>query len=121
MARHDLEDLQKQRQLSEVRKLLGQQEFARARKIIDALAKSHPQDSAVTNLQMLVLDGEKEEQRNIRYSKELSELRTLLSNGRFGEAMNKGDALLRDNPDEFDLTEPLCYPPTDDPHPHPPP
>jgi len=38
MARHDLEDLQKQRQLGEVRKLLGQQEFARARKIIDALA-----------------------------------------------------------------------------------
>src|SRR5260370_14077461 len=48
MARHDLEDLQKQRQLSEVRNLLGQQEFARARKIIEALAKSHPQDSAVT-------------------------------------------------------------------------
>src|SRR6266481_1382086 len=109
MARHDLEDLQKQRQLSEVRKLLGQQEFARARKIIDALAKSHPQDSAVTNLQMLVLDGEKEEQRNIRYSKELSELRTLLSNGRFGEAMNKGDALLREYPDEFELKELVGY------------
>src|SRR5713101_6740039 len=109
MARQDVEGLKKKRELSEVRKLLGQQEFARARKIIDALAKSHPQDSAVTNLQMLVLDGEKEEQRNIRYSKELSELRTLLSNGRFGEAMNKGDTLLREYPEEFELKELVGY------------
>src|SRR5260221_9034776 len=43
MARHDLEDLQKQRQLGEVRKLLGRQEFAQARKTIDALAKTYPQ------------------------------------------------------------------------------
>src|SRR5258707_13141606 len=38
MARHDLEDLQKQRQLGEIRKLLGRQEFAQTRKIIDPLA-----------------------------------------------------------------------------------
>src|SRR5207245_1248629 len=72
MARHDLEDLQKQRQLGEVRKLLGQQEFAQARKIIDALAKKYPQDSAVKNLQMLVLDAEREEQKTARFAKELA-------------------------------------------------
>jgi eukaryotic-like serine/threonine-protein kinase len=109
MARHDLEDLKKQRQLGEVRKLLGQQEFAQARKIIDALAKTYPQDSAVNNLQTLVLDGEKEQQRDLRYSKELSDLRTLLSNGKFGEAVNKGDALLREYPEEFELKELVGY------------
>jgi len=109
MARHDLEDLQKQRQLGEVRKLLGQQEFARARKIIDALAKTYPKDSAVINLQMLVLDGEKEEQRAVRYAKELSDLRTLLSNGKFGEAVTKGDTLFRDYPEEFELKELVGY------------
>jgi hypothetical protein len=109
MARHDLEDLQKQRQLGEVRKLLGQQDFSRARKIIDALAKSYPQDSAVTNLRILVLDGEKEEQRNIRYSKEISDLRALLTDGRFAEAVSKGDALLREYPEEFELKELVGY------------
>ncbi len=109
MARHDLEDLQKQRQLGEVRKLLGQQEFARARKIIEALATSHPRDSAVNNLQILVLDGEKEQQRSIRYSKELSDLRTLLSDGKFGEAVTKGDPLLREYPEEFELKELVGY------------
>ena len=109
MARHDLEDLQKQRQLGEVRKLLGQQEFARARKIIDALAKSHPQDSGVNNLHMLVLDGEKEQQRSVRYSKELSDVRALLGDGRFGEAVTKGDALLREYPEEFELKELVGY------------
>src|SRR5260370_28318083 len=49
IARHDLEDLQKQRELGQVRKLLGQQDFAKARKIIDALAKTYPTDSAVFN------------------------------------------------------------------------
>src|SRR5260370_4282653 len=109
MARRYLEDVQKQRQLGEVRKLIGQQEFARARKIIEALAKSYPQDSAVNNLHMLVLDGEKEQQRNIRYSKELSDLRTLLSNGKLSEAVTKGDALLREYPEEFELKELVGY------------
>ena len=109
MARHDLEDLQKQRQLGEVRKLLGQQDFAKARKIIDVLAKTFPKDSAVINLQTLVLDGEKEQQRAIRYTRELSDLRSLLSNGKFGEAVTKGDALFREYPEEFELKELVGY------------
>jgi Protein kinase domain len=109
MARHDLEDLQKQRQLGEVRKLLGQQDFARARKTIDALAKAYPQDSAVSNLRMLVLDGEKEQQRNVRYSQELAGLRTLVSDGKFADAVSKGDALLREYPEEFELKELVGY------------
>src|SRR5207249_361030 len=109
MARNDLADLQKQRRLGDVRKLLGQQDFAQARKIIDALAKEYPQDSAVRNLLILVLDGEKDQQRSIRYTKELSDLRTLLSDGKFGDAVVKGDALLHEYPEEFDLRELLEY------------
>jgi len=109
MARHDLEDLQKQRQLGEVRKLLGKQEFAQARKIIEALSKTFPQDSAVANLRMLVLDGEKEQQSTIRFGKELSDLRALLSDGKFGEAVAKGEALLREYPEEFELKELVGY------------
>ena len=109
MARHDLDDLQKQRRLGEVRKLLGEQDFAEARKVIDGLAKEYPQDSAVKNLLTLVLDGEKERQRNIRYTKELSVLRVLLSDGKFGDAVVKGDVLLREYPEEFELRELVEY------------
>ena len=109
MARHDLEDLQKQRELGEVRKLVGQQEFATARKMIDELVKRFPSDSAVMNLQMLVLDGEKEEQRAARYAKEMSDLRALLGNGKFSEAVTKGDALFREYPEEFELKELVGY------------
>ena len=109
MARHDLEDLQKQRQLGEVRKLLGRQEFTQARKIIDELARKYPQDLTVANLQTLVLDGEKEQLRSTRYTEELADLRKLLGNGKFDEAVAKGDVLLREYPEEFELKELVGY------------
>ena len=109
MARHDLEDLQKQRQLGEVRKLLGQQEYGRAREIIDSLAAKYTQDPAVKGLQTLVLDGEREEERTKRLVDEMTDLRTLLSGGRFADAVTKGDELLLEYPEEFELKEIVDY------------
>ena len=109
MARHDLEDLDKQRQLGEARKLLGQLEFAGARKIIDGLAAKYPQDSAVKNLQTLVLDAEREQQKSKRFIDELAHLRSLLSRGKFADAVTRGNALLGEFPEEFELRELLDY------------
>jgi hypothetical protein len=109
MARHDLEDLDKQRQLGEVRKLLGQLEFASARKIIEAMAVKHPQDSAVKNLRGLVLDAEREQQKSNRFIEELAGLRALLTAGKFADAVVRGNALLREYPEEFELKELLDY------------
>ena len=109
MARHDLEDLDKQRQLGEARKLLGQLEFAGARKIIDGLVAKYPQDSAVKNLQTLVLDAEREQQKSKRFIDELAHLRGLLSRGKFADAVTRGNTLLREFPEEFELKELLDY------------
>jgi len=109
MARRDLEDLQKQRQLGEVRKLLGQQEFAEARKMIEALAREHPQDSAVKSLQSIVLDNEREHQKGMRFTSEIAALRTLLGSGKLSEALAKGQVLLREYPEEFELKELVFY------------
>jgi serine/threonine-protein kinase len=109
MARHDLEDLQKQRQLGEVRKLLGQQEFGEARKMIEALAKKYPQDSAVMSLQAIVLDSEREQQKSSRFTCEIAALRTLLSSGKLSDALVKGEVLLREYPEEFELKELVDY------------
>ena len=109
MARHDLEDLQKQRQMGEIRKLLGQQKFGEARKIADDFARKYPQDTALKNLQTLALEGELEEKKSKRYVDELAALRVLLSGGKFGAAVAKGEALLREYPEEFELKELVAY------------
>jgi len=109
MTLHDLEDLQKQRHLGEIRKLLGQQDFAEARKRIEALAKKHPQDSAVKSLQTIVLDNEREQQKSIRFAGEIAALRALLSSGNLSEALVKGEVLLREYPEEFELKELVDY------------
>jgi serine/threonine protein kinase len=57
-ARTDQAEQQKQRQMAEVRRLLGQQNFLDARKILDVLLKDYPQDTAVKNLQNLALQEE---------------------------------------------------------------
>jgi serine/threonine-protein kinase len=109
MARHDVEDLQRQRQLGEVRKLLGQQKFSEARKIADEIAKKYPEDTTVKNLQTLALEGEREERNAKRLADELTALRALLSSGRFRDAVAKGDALLREYPEEFELKELVAF------------
>jgi len=108
MARHDLEDLQKQRQLGST-EAARRQEFAQRGRSLTPLANHIRRISAVANLRMLVLDGEKEQQSTIRFGKELSDLRTLLSDSKFGEAVRKGEALLREYPEEFELKELVGY------------
>jgi len=109
MARHDLDDLQKQRRMGEARKLLGEQKFSEAAKIAGDLAREHPHDTAVRNLQMLAIEGEQEEKKRKRFAVELAGLRTLLSDGNFAAAVSKGDALLGEYPDEFELKELVGY------------
>lgn len=109
MTRHDLADLEKQKQLGEVRRLLGQQDYVQATKIVEALAARHPLDSAVTNLQNLVLDGEREQQKTKRLTQEMTGLRALLTGGEYAKALAKGKALLREYPEEFELKEIVDY------------
>ena len=62
-AKTDQAELAKQKQMAEVRRLLGQQNFADARKILDVLAVEHAQDTAVRNLQNLALQEEQEQKK----------------------------------------------------------
>ena len=93
-ARTDQAELQKQRQMAEVRRLLGQQNFADARKILDVLVTEHPQDTAVKNLQNLALQEEQEQKRQKRLESEITGLRGLLGAGKFKQVVAKGEPLL---------------------------
>jgi hypothetical protein len=108
-AKTDQAELQKQRQMAEVRRLLGQQNFAEARKILDVLATDHPQDTAVKNLQNLALQEEQEQKRQKRLESEITLLRGLLGAGKVKQVVAKGEPLLEEFPQEYELKELVNY------------
>ena len=108
-ARTDQAEQQKQRQMAEVRRLLGQQKFADARKILDVLVAEHPQDTAVKNLQTLASQEEQEQKRQKRLETEITGLRGLLGAGKFKQVVTKGEPLLQEYPQEYELKELVNY------------
>lgn len=108
-AKADQAELQKQKQMAEVRRLLGQQNFADARKVLDVLVKDHPQDTAVKNLQNLAQQEEQEQNRQKRLEAEITNMRTLLGAGKFKQVVAKGEPLLQEFPQEYELKELVNY------------
>jgi serine/threonine-protein kinase len=108
-ARTDQAEQQKQVQMAEVRRLLGQQNFSDARKVLDVLLKEHPQDTAVKNLQNLATQEEQEQKRQKRLEAEITVLRGLLGAGKFKQVVTKGEPLLQEFPQEYELKELVNY------------
>jgi serine/threonine protein kinase len=108
-ARTDQAELQKQRQMAEVRRLLGQQNFVEARKVLDVLMNEHQQDTAVKNLQNLALQEEQEQKRQKRLEAEVTSLRAMLGAGKFKQVVAKGEPLLQEYPQEYELKELVSY------------
>lgn len=108
-AKTDQAELQKQRQMAEVRRLLGQQNFVEARKMLDGLVEEYPQDTAVKNLQNLALQEEQEQERQKRLETEITGLRGLLGAGKYKQVVAKGEPLLQEYPQEYELKELVNY------------
>ncbi len=108
-ARTDQSEQQKQRQMAEVRRLLGQQNFVEARKVLDILTNEHPQDTAVKNLQNLALQEEQEQKRQKRLETEVASLRAMLGAGKYKQVVAKGEPLLQEYPQEYELKELVSY------------
>ncbi|MGA2096332.1 MAG: protein kinase [Candidatus Acidiferrum sp.] len=108
-AKADQGEQQKQRRMAEVRRLLGQQNFAEARKLLDVLGQEHPQDTSVKNLQNLAAQEETEQKRQKHLEAEITNLRTLLGAGKFKQVVAKGEPLLEEFPQEYELKELVSY------------
>jgi serine/threonine protein kinase len=108
-AQTDQGEQQKQRRMAEVRKLLGQQSFSEARKVLDVLIVDHPQDTAVKNLLKLAAQEEQEQKRQQRIEQELMALRGLLGAGKLKQVVAKGEALLQEYPQDYELKELIAY------------
>jgi serine/threonine-protein kinase len=105
----DVAEQKKQTQAGEVRRLLGQQKLGEARKAMDVLLKEQPADSTVRNLNALLMQEEEGQKRRTRLGEELASLRALVSAGKLKDAIAKGEPLLRDFPQEYEIKELLTY------------
>jgi len=108
-ARADQAEQAKLRQIAEVRKLLGQQKIAEAAKGLEALVKDYPQDTAVRNLQNLISQEQRDQQRQNRLETEITALRGLLGAGKFKQVVAKGEPLLEEFPQDYELRELLNF------------
>jgi len=108
-AKADQAEQNKQVHISEIRRLLGQRKLAEARKGLEVLAKEQPQDSTVRNLQTLLSQEEQEERRKKRLGEELTNLRSLVSAGKLREAVAKGEGLLKEFPQEYEVHDLVIY------------
>lgn len=105
----DQSEQKKQAQVTEVRKLVAQQKLAEARKSLDALAQEHRNDSSIRNLQALVAREEQEEASQKRLTEELARLRALANEEKLSEAASRGEALLKEFPQDIELQDFLGY------------
>lgn len=108
-ARQDQQEQNKQGNIAEVRMLLAQQKLTEARRALDALEKVQPQDTSVKNLHELLDLEEREHERNRRIQTELASLRGLVSAGKLREVVAKGNALLAEFPQEYELKDLIAY------------
>jgi eukaryotic-like serine/threonine-protein kinase len=108
-AKADQAEQKKQVHISEIRRLLGQRKLAEARKGLEVLAREQPQDTTVRNLQALLTQEEQEEKRKKRLEEELTSLRSLVSTGKFREAAAKGEGLLKEFPQEYEVNDLVSY------------
>jgi serine/threonine protein kinase len=101
----DQQEQEKSARLAEARKLVAKQHFDGALSILSGLVELHPEDSGIKSFRSLVLQQKAGEARQKQTSTELQKLRALLESGKYEEAATRGEALLRESPQDFELRE----------------
>jgi serine/threonine-protein kinase len=96
---------ERDRQVGEARKLLGEQKFAEALSLLDPLLQADPNDSVVQRLRERVLVERKEHAKRKRIEHEQQAVKKLAGEGKLQEAADRADALLKELPDEVDVKQ----------------
>jgi serine/threonine-protein kinase len=108
-ARADQSEQKKQEHVSEVRKLMGQRKLAEARMALEALTREQPADTTVRNLLTLLAQEEQTEGKKKRLEMELANLRSLVGAGKLREAVARGEALVTEFPQDYEVNELVVY------------
>lgn len=101
--REDQGEQEKHGKLAEARSLLAAQKFEEAVKTLDALLKSYPGEPAAQKLRQHVIQEQKESERRQRFDRDHDLLKKLVTEEKYQEAITKGEQVLKEFPDDFDL------------------
>jgi eukaryotic-like serine/threonine-protein kinase len=104
-AREDQAEQERQFLLSEARKLLSAQKFDETLQALDRLLKRFPSDPTAKNLRTLALQGQEQAKREQRLNENLKSLRAMVEKRKYQEAIESGQRVLQEFPDEFELVE----------------
>src|SRR6185312_689181 len=103
--RHDQAEQEKQELLAEARNLLAAQRYNDALASLESLRNAYPGDAAVRHLTTLIQQEQQSNAKRQRFESELSALRTKVSESQWDEALKRGEQLLKEFPQEFELLE----------------
>jgi hypothetical protein len=87
----------------DARTLLGQQEYQQALGILDELLKSYPRETAVVKLRKLVVQEEKEYERQQQYDKDRVQLQELIQKKDYVAALELGERLQKAFTDDTEV------------------
>jgi serine/threonine-protein kinase len=102
--RTDQEDQNKHEKLSEARRLLGEQHFAESLAILDKLLERSPDETTIQKLRDMVVKERKDHAQRVRLQHEQQALKKLVNEENYKEAINKGEQLMKEFPNDFELT-----------------
>jgi len=100
IAREELAEQEKQKQLSEGRNLLASRSFAAALTLLNALAETYPKDAAVLKLRTLAQREQEEYVKAERIQGELDALKKLMGERKYPEVVTRTQSLLAEFPGE---------------------
>jgi len=107
--RTDAAQQEVQQKLGEARKHLGAQAFSEALAVLDTLLAKYPQEAAPQKLREVVLQERRDHARRMQLQRETQSLKKLVSQEKYDEAIHAGEQLLKDFPDEFEISRLVEY------------
>jgi len=113
VVRAELAQIEKQRErdktISEVRKAIASELFGEALAKIQDLSREYPNDVVLQNLETLAADGLREQEKRKQLEEDAAEIRALLTDSNYGQVIKKGEAVLKNFPQEYELRKLVDY------------
>jgi serine/threonine-protein kinase len=101
--REDQAEQQKHQVLAEAKNLLAAQRFADALSVLNPLVERYKDDSTVIKLYDHIQQERKVHAQRVRLERETAALKKLVTEEKYQEALNKGESLLQEFPDEVEV------------------
>ena len=102
--RADKAEQEKHEKLGQARKLLGEQKFAESLSVLDSLLDRYPNETGIQKMRSVVVEERKEHARRVRLQHEQQALKKLVNEEKYPAAIEKGESLLKEFPEDFELT-----------------